>query len=954
MRTKFHPVLFILTTAVFGPVTSAQTGDHDHRFPEPYNTEPERTSPMSAEEAALTAVLPEGFHCEVFASEPDVQQPIAMCFDERGRLWVAECYTYSENPGRWTDDLRDRILILEDTDGDGRADKRDVFWDEATRLTSIAKVDGGIYALCPPNLLYLSDVDGDDVPDGEPEIVLNGFEVDTTSHNVANGLKVGPDGWLYGRHGILSVSLVGTPSTPEELRTKINTAIWRYHPITQAFEVFCDGGTNPWGLDWNSDGQLFYTNTVIGHLWHGLPGGYYQRMFGSSLNPRVYEVIGHTADHVHWDTGEKWSDINQGMSSSTSELGGGHAHMGCLIYKSGVWPEEYSGNLFTSNFHGRRINRDILERQGCGYVAHHGEDFMLMKDPFFRGLDVIAGPDGQMWINDWSDTGECHDNTGLHRSSGRIYRVVYDGPDRGKRTPDFEDWLTERASASFGKPNIESLLASENEAHRAMGVRFLCEDLANETDTIETLLSIAENDSSGLVRVEVAAGLQRLPVKDRIRVASPLCQREQDADDRQQPQMIWYGIEESVPVHPDQAVELAMVSQIPKVREWISRRLAESLDENPQVVEQLFTRAMRAETLNPLAEILQGIDAGLLGRSRANRPANWDAVVARVKQSGSVEENRLVRELSLVFGDGLARQTLMTLAFDQSADPAARRAALNTLMRQPTDELLPKLLASVNDRVLVSEVVRALAFFEAPGVSASLIGCWKGFPLDRDAAIDSLVARKQHARDLLDAVDSGTIPADAISPYQARQIHNHGDAELSSRLEELWGSVRESPEEKKQELERWKKVLTAERIAAAEVVAGKAIFIKQCSACHQLYSDGYPVGPNLTGGDRHNLDYLMSNMVDPSSVVAAAYRMSVFLLDDGRVLSGVVASENENALTLRTQQRPEEIDKKLIIERNASDVSLMPDGILTQLSESEVVNLVSYLMTKGPIATQRE
>jgi putative membrane-bound dehydrogenase-like protein len=918
-------------------------------FPEPFNSEKDQGEPMSAEEAAATAILPPGFRCEVFACEPDVQQPIAMCFDDRNRLWVAECFTYAEQPDRWTRDLRDRIIILEDTDGDGRADKRDVFWDQAVHLTSIAKVAGGVYVLCPPQLLYFADENGDDKPDGEPQVLLDGFDVDSIGHNVANGLKIGPDGWLYGRHGITAVSLVGKPDAAVGQQTKVNCSIWRYHPQRKTFEVFCNGGTNPWGMDWNSDGQLFYTNTVIGHLWHALPGAYYERMFGTHLNPHVYEVITHTADHYHWDTGtEKWNVTRNGVSDSTSARGGGHAHMGCLIYKSGVWPAEYAGNLFTCNLHGRRINRDILEREGCGYVAHHGQDFMLMKDPFFRGLDVIAGPDGQMWINDWSDTGECHDDTGLHRKSGRIYRVVYEGETQNKLQPASE-WLTARANPNFGKTDIDHLLAAEDEAKRAMGVRYLCEDHGNEHETALRLAAIAKKDASGLVRVEVAAGLQRLPLANRFEVASVLSQRSEDAGDRQQPLMIWYGIEPAVPGEVQSAITLATETRMPKVRRLISRRLAEGLDENPQAVESLLQAAIDKRTANVRSDVLLGVDDGLRGLARAKPPANWDSVVSTVDQHGSADEKQLVQELSLVFGDGRAREAIVALAFDPAADAPARRAALNSLMRQPSDDLLPKLFENLNDKSIAGDVVRALAYYEAPGVSQRLINRWQRSVIDRDAAIDSLVARKTNAADLLDAVATGTLPTSAISPYQARQIDNHSDPGLSERLSKLWGNVRESPEVKKQELQRWKSLLTKPNIEGADKVAGKAIFMKQCSTCHPLYSDGRAVGPNLTGSDRHNLDYLLGNMVDPSAVVAAAYRMSVLLLDDGRVLSGVVTTENDNALTLQTQQQVEEIDKDLIVDRRISDVSLMPDGILSQMSDQDVTSLVAYLMSQSPL-----
>tara|TARA_R110002049_G_scaffold50370_3_gene143025 strand:+ start:42745 stop:45648 length:2904 start_codon:yes stop_codon:yes gene_type:complete len=950
-RTFLALAIASLLTNVTGPNVRVCRADD---FPTPYNTEPEPTSPMSAEQAAATAELPPGFRCEVFAAEPDVQQPIAMCFDDRARLWVAECFTYAEQPARWDENLRDRIVVLEDTDQDGRADKRKVFWDKAQRLTSIAHGNGGVYALCAPQLLFIPDKNGDDIPDSEPVVLLDGFEADSIGHNVVNGLKIGPDGWLYGRHGITARSMVGKPNTPLKQRQIVNCSIWRYHPQRETFEVVCRGGTNPWGLDWNADGQLFYTNTVIGHLWHAIPGAYYQRMHGAHQNPLVYDVISHTADHYHWDTGEKWSDIRGGVTDSTSEAGGGHAHMGCLVYNGGVWPDEYRGNLFTCNLHGRRINMDIIEREGCGYVAHHGKDFMMMKDPFFRGLDLLTGPDGQMWVSDWSDTGECHDNTGLHRTSGRIYRIVYEGPDKGTATPARPDWLTRRAAPSFAKSDIEALLESDDEAKRAMAVRWLAEDHSDEPATFDRLIKQTAQDSSGLVRLEIAAALQRLPADERIELASHLAQHAGDSHDRQQPLMVWYGIADVVSQYPEQAIDLAFSSKFPTVSRFIARRLCEQIDEEPQHIETLLQQSTQESGANVRQEVLHGMNDALRGRVRATSPKNWQSVSDLVQRSGSDEEREIVQNLSLLFGDGRARTEVLAIAVDQNAEANARRAAIKSLLRNPTDDLLPHLKEWTNDKVIARDAVRGLAHFDGPGISVRLINHWVRYAVNRSVAIDSLVSRPSHAKDLLDAIDKGRIPPDAISPYQARQINNLGDEELSRRLKELWGDVRESPEEKKRELEKWKSVLTPERITSADPVAGKAVFMKQCATCHQLYGDGKKVGPNLTGSDRHNLDYLLSNMIDPSSVVPADYRMSIFLLDDGRVISGVVTAENDRSINVETPDGQVVLDKETVTQRKPTSVSLMPEGQLTPLGEDAVCDLVAYLMTSSPIATQGE
>src|SRR5690606_10720756 len=240
-------VLIVAGWMAAGPASYA--ADPDVR--EPYNTQDTEGNPLTDAEQSLRSIaLPEGFNATLFASEPQVQQPIAIAFDARGRLWVAENYTYAEGALNFDTSLSDRIVILEDSDGDGRADKRTVFWDRAEKLTSIEIGHGGVWALCAPNLLFIPDADGDDRPDGEPIVMLDGWNAHEVRHNIVNGLRWGPDGWLYGRHGILATSLIGPPGTPDSLRTPINCGVWRFHPTRHVFEAVAHGTTNPWGADW--------------------------------------------------------------------------------------------------------------------------------------------------------------------------------------------------------------------------------------------------------------------------------------------------------------------------------------------------------------------------------------------------------------------------------------------------------------------------------------------------------------------------------------------------------------------------------------------------------------------------------------------------------------------------------------------------------------------------------
>ncbi|GIW80576.1 MAG: hypothetical protein KatS3mg105_2383 [Gemmatales bacterium] len=182
-------------------------------------------------------------------------------------------------------------------------------------------------------------------PDGEPEIILDGWAVKGVGHNIVNGLTWGPDGWLYGRHGIMDTSFVGPPGATSAQRKRLNCAIWRYHPRWKKFEVVTHGTTNPWGLDYDDHGQMFFTNNVIGHLWHVIPGAHYKRMYGEDLNPYVYGLIDQHADHYHWDTGQKWTD-SRSAQGKHGQLGGGHSHCGGMIYLGDNWPARYRNTIF--------------------------------------------------------------------------------------------------------------------------------------------------------------------------------------------------------------------------------------------------------------------------------------------------------------------------------------------------------------------------------------------------------------------------------------------------------------------------------------------------------------------------------------------------------------------------------------------------------------------------------
>ena len=343
------------------------------------------------------------------------------------------------------------------------------------RCSPASRSVSAAYGSCArPDLLFLPDRNGDDVPDGPAEAMLDGFSVPSENyHTFANGLRWGPDGWLYGRCGASSPGQIGAPGTAEAQRVPVRGGIWRYDTRHKRFEALAHGTTNPWGHDWNALGELFFVNTVNGHLWHMIPGAHFVRPHTIDPNPQAYVQIDQHADHWHWDNSRPL--ILRRPGAGDSSRGGGHAHSGASIYLADQWPENYRGRLLTLNFHGRRMNVERLERAGSGYAGRHEPDFLVAEDRWFRGIDLGYGPDGGVFVLDWSDTGDCHDRDGVHRTSGRIYKISYGPP---KPAPAFDlARLTEKELVALHRHPNEWFV---RQARRVLAERFVRGDRLGE------------------------------------------------------------------------------------------------------------------------------------------------------------------------------------------------------------------------------------------------------------------------------------------------------------------------------------------------------------------------------------------------------------------------------------------------------------------------------------------
>ncbi len=909
-------------------------------FPAPYNSEPGNPTPMSPQEALKALKLPEGFKATLFAAEPDVQNPIGMAWDAKGRMWVAENYTYAERAKRFDLGLKDRVIILEDKDWDGVAETRKVFTEDVQMLTSVEVGRGGVWLMCPPQVLFIPDRNGDDIPDGEPEVVLDGFTVAKDNyHNFANGLRFGPDGWLYGRCGHSCPGKLGIPGTPEDQRVPMKGGIWRFHPEKKIVEVLTHGTTNPWGHDWDANGEMFFINTVTGHLWHLIHGAHL--VDSNTMNPLIYEKLDTIADHYHYDRTGAWSESRDGKAN---HLGGGHAHIGMMIYQADQWPAEYRNKLFTLNMHGRRTNVERLERNGSGYVGKHEPDIFLSDDPWFRGIEISTGPDGSGFILDWSDTGECHESTGVHRTSGRIFRVSYGEPKKPE-TP-----------FAWRKPWPKADLNSSDEHARVLAIRELVQFWPLDTivgplphfkhpdtefrDPVKILEMTAVNDKSSIVRLTLASTLQRLSLPRRADLAAILVSHTEDADDPFLPHMVWFGISPLAKHDPMALVQLAKVCTWPKTLRWIARSLATQ----PEALNALLAVKSSDDVLEGMADAFKGI-------RKAPKPANWDAFVVRASARDLEDPERAkarttnIRDLSILFGDGRALDDVKQIALDAKAEIAARESALKTLIEARPPDLRSICEQLLETRGLNTLAAGGLALFDDPEIGLKLAKSYRKFsPADRAAVIGTLVSRPAFAKSLLAEVAAGRIPRSDLSAFHARQIRGFNNEALSLQLVEAWGELRDSSADKKELIEKTKARLTPEVLAKANLSQGRKLFTAVCGACHVMYGQGGKIGPDLTGSGRANLDYLLENIADPGGVVSADFRMNLLTLKDGRTLSGVIAESNSRTVTLRTLTEPLTIDRAEIVTQETSPMSMMPEGLLLALQQDQVRDLIAYLM----------
>jgi len=953
---------------------------------------------LSPAETVKRMKVPAEFEVKLFAGEPDCVNPVAFSIDERGRVWVLECFEYPSRTPKGKAP-RDRIVILEDTDGDGVCDKRTIFAEgkdfpisEERKKAGLGAFDmatglelghGGVYVGAAPYLFFIENKN--DKP-GEFKTLLNGFGSQDT-HETLNTFQWGPDGWLYGLHGIFTHSNVKAADGPE---VKMNAAVWRLHPKTHKFEIFAEGTSNPWGMDWrNTDGQFILACCVIPHLYHIVPGGVYKRQAGQSYNPFAYSYINEISDHTfHKESG--W------------------AHAGLISLDVPHMPEKYRNSVIFGSIHGCSVKQNILKPNGSSYTASRGEDFLVSGDKNVRPINLRWGPHGDIYMIDWHDQNPCHQAAAgsWDYERGRVYRIQLKDrkggkpDDLGKKTPEEllalrneKDPFTYRTAlrllsgfdrdtrAKLGTPLIKPNEATQSD-WRALGylrsgepatikklfdwklfgntwtdtqiasfnwlLRAVGESVLEDDQAIPTLTQIASEKIHPSFRRELASAAIRLGDKhDVAELLHALMKHSEDAKDPLIPQLVWLAYEKIIAKNA--AKELPFLAEQSPTNEFIRDAIV------PKVMRRLVATG-KADDLalclkflgdvkdtNSREKALDGLVLAFKGQTVAH-PAGWVAVQAELRKDAKLVP--LLNKLAVSFRDPAALKRSLAVLHDVKMPVADRNEALRQviLLQAPDSEtILLDLIAKDASEPVRIEAVRLLPSLEKPTLGDDVLKLWKDLPSSvRAEAVQSLAARKPWAVAMLKAMEKKAIERTLLTDNTVLKMQAFNDAEINGLIEKAWGRTRPTPAE-------LNKTIDATRAALDETPAsftrGKAVFEAQCIKCHKFDGKGVEVGPALDGAGR-DIEYLLANVIDPNRVIGAPYFLRILNTIDGRVEQGLLAEEDDNSITLKVENAQLKKFQKKDIDGpiKVLEKSMMPEGLTAGMTPQNFRDLIRYVM----------
>jgi len=965
-------------------------------------------TPVSAQDTLKLFQLAEGLEMSLAVSEPDVRQPLCINFDERGRMWVVQYLQYPYPAGlkviKYDEHLRavfdkvpeappyhvpgaDRVTIFEDADGDGLFESHKDFVSGLNIATSALPGRGGVWVLNPPYLLFYPDKDRDDVPDGPPEVHLSGFGLEDT-HAVANSLTWGPDGWLYGAQGSTCTATI------RGIRF-LGQAIWRYHPVTREFELFAEGGGNTFCVEFDRKGRL-YSGTNWGNQrgLYFVQGGYYVKGWGKHgplTNPHAYGFFNH-------------------MPHQGDEARFSHAF---IVYEGGALPQKYFGQMFAIVPLHNRVQVAELIPDGSCYRTRDLERCVETSDKWFRPVDIKAGPDGAVYLADWYDIRLTHvdprDN--WDRSNGRIHRLATKGTAPAKafdlsRMSSGEligvlshsnKWFRQQALRIFGdrrdksvvprlakmvreekgQPALEALwalhlsggfdddfawqqLKHSDEYVRLWTVRLLGDARRVSPKIQKSLVELARSEKQVQVRSQLASSVKRLPGQDALPIIRELLRHEEDLEDPHIPLLLWWAIESKTIT--DRA---EVLSQFNTVAAWQERMIARHIMHR---LVQRYAAEGRQDDLNIVASLmneapnrtererlLMAVGEAFKGRKMEDVPAALRKAIAAT--GGKSDPSLIIVKLRL--GVSTADELAYALKFIGKGEEKTKTQRIEFIQALgdagESEAITPLLEASRTSRShsVRKAALQALQNFNVSKIGHEILAAYSSLPAEqgvRPQAIDVLSKRKEWSLALLKAVEAKALHTSEIAFESLERIRLHDDPEITRLVQKLWGNTRRTPAELQHRMEAVTKIVND---GAGDETRGKKLFSTVCANCHKLHGEGQTIGPDLTGYERDNLDFMLLAVIDPNAGIREEYTNFELETQDGLLLTGYIKERAAQSVTIEDGQQGQVIvPKSKIKSLQASALSRMPEGLLDAMDDQQLRDLFVYLRSKGRLTVK--
>ena len=969
-------------------------------------TTPAKLSPA---ESAKSFKVAADLRFDQVLAEPIVKQPISMSFDERGRLWVVHYIQYPHPEGLkilsrdqfWRvvyDKVppappnhirgKDIISIHEDTKGSGVFDKHTVFLDGMNIVTSVIRGRGGLWVLNPPYLLFYPMKEGSDVPCGDPVVHPQGFGLEDT-HSCANSLRWGPDGWLYGAHGSTVSAHVTRPGVNETPVQMIGQHIWRYHPEKKRFEIYAEGGGNAFGVEIDAAGRV-YSGHNGGYTrgFHYVQGASYRKGFekhGVLANPFSFGFF-------------------EAMKHNKAQR---FSHTFVINDADGV-PRQYRGKLFAVEPLQGRVMLSDVSADRSSFQTKDLDPVVSSSDTWFRPVDIKPAPDGSLFVADMYEGKIAHlgHNDGvIDRETGRIYRLA--AKDAKFRKPFDMSKLTSRELIDalksdnrwerqmalrllgdrkdrsmlpillpllnsargqaaleylwalhhldgFTPKMAENLLKHPEPVVRAWVVRLLADDNHLPPIVATKVAEIARSEPDLHVRSQYAASAKRLPASEGLPIVWSLVQRDGDAGDIHVPLLLWWAIEAHCAKDRDKVLEPFLDSRFWNakiVEETILPRLMKRFamagsQKDYQTCIELFQYA--PEKRHSMI-LLKAFEEAFKGRSVAGLPSGLLREIAKVG-GGSVafgvrqgKQDAIEKALATIQNPNASVADRLELIeiLGEAKQPRCVPTLLDVLANKQSDAIhkasLGALQSYKDDKIGV-EVVKLL-----PGMSGEV----------RDVAESLLVGRREWSKQLVMAVDAGKVEPKSIPLPTLRKLLLHRDDEIAKLVKKHWGEIKgATTAQMNRDIDRLVPIV---KDGKGDPYAGKKLYTAKCGNCHTLHAVGGIVGPDLTPFKRDDVAHLLLHIINPNAEIREGYESSVIVTQSGRTLTGIVVEKDARVVVLRTSDGQRIVLPIDDIETSqVSGVSLMPEGLLTGVSDQEVRDLFAYLRSGQPLNERKK